>query len=280
MRAGELQRLAQRKGKTETVHEAEGERRQPAAVQAAAQDVGQRHPDDGGGNQGLDEGREPQPLRAPAESGGEQRERVRHGEGGGQHHQRAPPPQRDHQAREEQQVVAALQDVPNAGLHETPRGLVPTRVEVHEARVAMQLEGAFAARRGHKAQGHCHAQAQARKTRPHREARLRRGDGHLQLHVEQLLVPVQLLGLGDARRGQVGHGLPVVGERAVGGERDARLYEARPGQRQRTFVELEVVEQPGRCRLAQRGLGARQVDEATRPQGHIDLAQRGHRHAH
>ena len=256
-------------------------------MQAAAQHVGQRHPDDGRGDQGLDEGREPQALRPQSEGRRGERDRVREREGRGhQHHgaQALRRAQRDHQTREKEQVVGAFKDVPNARLHEVPRRLVPARVEVHEARVAVQFVGALFAALGQIAQANCHTQTHAREVRLDGEARCRssrrRRDGQLQLHVQPLLVPVELLGVRNARSSQMRQGLLVAVERTVGGERDAHLRDARPRQAAAVFEELDLVEQPHRHGLAQRRLGARQVDEAAGTQGHVNLAQRGHRHTH
>ena len=228
MRARKLQRFAQRKRKSKAMHQAEGKRRHPAPMQAGADNIGQGHPDNRSGDQGLDKWRKPQPLRPQAQGCSNQRDRVRDREGRGHHHHgaqmlsKAPwRAQRDHQAGQEQQVVGAFKDVPHALLHKAPGGLVPAWVKVHEAGVAVQFVGALDAVVGYKTQRHRHAQPESRKARVDGEARLRRSNRHLQLHVEHLLVPVELLAWRNASSGQVGQGLGIGGERAIRGQRDA-----------------------------------------------------------
>ena len=82
MVAGELQLVAQDEGEAEAVHDAEGEGDHPAALDGGADDVLERHVDDGGGDQRLDERRKPERVRHEAEGGGDQRDRMRHREGG------------------------------------------------------------------------------------------------------------------------------------------------------------------------------------------------------
>ena len=66
MRAGELQRLAERERETESVHQAEGERDHPAALAQTlgSGDVLERHVDDRGGDGGFDERRKPERVGA------------------------------------------------------------------------------------------------------------------------------------------------------------------------------------------------------------------------
>ena len=54
--------------------------------------------------------------------------------------ERAQPAERNHQAGEEQQVVGAVEDVPEAFDHEAQHRLVPARIEIDEARCAVELE--------------------------------------------------------------------------------------------------------------------------------------------
>ena len=50
--------------------------------------------------------------------------------------QRAEAPERDHQASDEQQVIRAVEDVEEAELDETPRRLMPPRIQPDEAGIA------------------------------------------------------------------------------------------------------------------------------------------------
>ena len=92
-----------------------------------------------GGNQRL-------PGARP-EADGDERDRMRDREGRHDQHQRAEPAERDDQAEQKQQMIRAVEDVQESELHEAPRGLVPSRVEPHEAGIARELEHAFGAGR-------------------------------------------------------------------------------------------------------------------------------------
>ena len=50
--------------------------------------------------------------------------------------------ERHDEAEQEQQVIGAAEDVPEPEPHEAQRRLVPARIELHEARVALRLEDA------------------------------------------------------------------------------------------------------------------------------------------
>ena len=134
-----------------------------------ADDVLERHVDDRDGDQRLDERRKPQRVGREAERGRDQRDRVRDGEGGDDEHERPQAAERDHEAGDEQQVVGAVEDVQEARLDEAQRRLVPARVEPHQARIAVELEGALGAARRQEAQRRHDLQAQPREPRVDRE---------------------------------------------------------------------------------------------------------------
>ena len=71
---------------------------------------------------------------------GDERHGMRHREAGDDRHQRPEPPERDDQAEQEQEVVGAVEDVLVPGGDEARRGLVPARIERHQAGIAAQLE--------------------------------------------------------------------------------------------------------------------------------------------
>ena len=53
------------------------------------------------------------------------------------------PPERNDQREQEEQVIDAVEDVEEAVLDEAQRRLVPAWIELHDARVAVDVEGAF-----------------------------------------------------------------------------------------------------------------------------------------
>ena len=83
--------------------------------------------------------------------------------------ERAEPPERDHQAQQEQQVIGAVEDVQEPSVHESPRRLVPARIQPHQAGIAGQLERALRAGRRLVAQHGDDADAEARERRMDRK---------------------------------------------------------------------------------------------------------------
>ena len=158
------------------MHEAEAERDEPPPVQARTDDVLERHVDDGAGDEHLDERREPERVGPEVVGRGDERDRVRDGEGRDDGDQRAEAAERDDQAEQEQQVVGAVQNVLEAKLHEAPRGLEPARVEFDQARVAPELEGADRVVRQHQSDCRDRALAETPPARLDREARAGRLD--------------------------------------------------------------------------------------------------------
>ena len=148
MRAGELQRLAQREREAEAVNQPEAERDRPAPVQRAparrpvgapaagraANDVLERHVDDRDGDQRLDQRRKPERVGREVVRRCDQRHRMRDRERRDDDDQRAEPAERDHQAEQEQQVIDAVEDVEEAVLDEAQRRLVPARIELRRRR--------------------------------------------------------------------------------------------------------------------------------------------------
>ncbi len=68
---------------------------------------------------------------------------MRDREGGDDDDERLEAAEGDDEAEEEQQVVGAVEDVEEAQLDESPRRLVPARIEPHDAGIAPQLECPF-----------------------------------------------------------------------------------------------------------------------------------------
>ena len=99
-----------------------------------------------------------------------------------------------------------------------------------------------------------------------------RPDRVFQQHVEQLLVPVEVEVVGEARPLHVRERLLVGGERAVGGQRHAHGRDARRTQARVVLVEVDVVDEPELGRVAQRLVGAREVEIARAAGRELHLA--------
>ena len=119
--AGELKLLAQEEREPESVHDAEREGDHPSHLHGPADDVLERHVDDRGGDQRLDEGREPQGIRHEPVGRRDQRDRMREREGGDDDGERPQAPERRDEADEEQQVVDAAEDVPEPDTAGSPK---------------------------------------------------------------------------------------------------------------------------------------------------------------
>jgi len=81
---------------------------------------------------------------------GDQGDGVSHGECGNDRDQRPHAAKGDHQAKQKQQMVAALQDVVEAHDDEASGRMKPAGIQVHQARIAFELQGAGDAARGQK----------------------------------------------------------------------------------------------------------------------------------
>ena len=261
------------------MHQAEDEGGDPASPRAGADQVLQRHGEDRDGDQPLHQRREPEAVRSQPEHGGREGQRVRHGEGGGDDHQRPQATERDHQAGDEQQVVGAVEDVEEALLDEAQCRLVPAGIEVHQARVPVQLVGTLRAA-GRKV-AHCrhHLQAHARQARLDREPRPLGGDRQVEQQVEVLRLPVQLGLRRNRRRAQVRHRFVPRRERPVGRQRHARQRQRRARQQPVVLEQAQVVGEPELGGDAQRCVGAGEVEVAGPAQRQVDLVHRPERHA-
>src|SRR5258708_3576023 len=90
---------------------------------------------------------------------------MRDGERGDDGNECAKAAKRDHQAEQKQQMVGAVKNVEKTQVHE-PRGrLVPPRIEVDEAGIAVEFECANSADGWQKPKNGDYAEAQARKRR-------------------------------------------------------------------------------------------------------------------
>src|SRR5437016_3819208 len=139
--AGELQRLPQGERETETMHKAEAKRHHPAALQAAAaNDVFERHINDGNGNERFNHRRKPEEIRRKIIGGSNQRNRMRDGERGDDGDERAETAKRDYKTKQKQKMVGAVENVEETQVDKSQSGLVPARVETDETGIAGEFE--------------------------------------------------------------------------------------------------------------------------------------------
>src|SRR5213080_4532259 len=118
--AGELQRLPQGERETETMHKAEAKRHHPAALQAAAaNDVFERHINDGNGNERFNHRWKPEEIRRKIIGGSNQRNRMRDGECGDDGNERAEATERDYKTKQEQKMVVTVKNVEETQVYKT-----------------------------------------------------------------------------------------------------------------------------------------------------------------
>ena len=142
VRAGELQRLAQREREAEAVHQSRTRRRSTPAraiggassgARVPRDDVLERHVDDRDGDQRLDERRKPERVGARSYADAISVTECATVKDVTTTTSERKPPERDHQAEQEQQVIDAVEDVEEAVLDEPQRRLMPARVEPDDA---------------------------------------------------------------------------------------------------------------------------------------------------
>ena len=274
MVAGELQRSrarANEKPKPCTMPKAKAMIQRRWTV--AADDVLQRHVDDGDGDQRLDERREPERVRHEAEGGGDQRDRMRDREGGDDDDER--PRRRNGITRQSRNsrwsVPSRMCQKPET--RKLQRRLMPARIEAHEAGIAVQLEGAHVLPSGGRKRSAVETRWPKRSTRGcDGEGGALGADRILEQHVEQLLAPVEVELVGEPRAVEMRARLLVGGERAVGRQRDARGGDPRRRQPTVVLVEVDVVDQPELRGVAQGRIGARQVEIAGAAGRKVDVA--------
>ena len=272
--ARELQRLAERERKAEAVHEPESEREQPAFSRLRPDDVLERHVDDGERDEGLDERRKPERAGRDAESGGDERDRVRDREGSDDGDQAPQRPQRDDETEEEEEVVDPVEDVREAERHEAQRGLVPAGVEPHEPRVADVLEDALRPVRRPQAQHRDRTQAEVREPRIDRKAGLVRRDIVLQQYIEQSLAPRELQPRVERRGIEVRQRRLVAREGPVRGERDAGCHDAGRLQASIFLEERHIVGEPELRRIAEERIRRLQVQIPESVPGKLNVPHR------
>ena len=205
---------------------------------------------------------------------------MRDGEGGDDGRERPEAPERDDEAEHEEKVIAALQDVEEARVHEAQRRLVPARIEAHEAGVAVQVERPRLAARRQEAQHDVDLDAEPLEPRPDREGGALGAHRVREQHVQQPLVPVELGVVAEARLLEMRERAFVRGEGAVRLERDAGIDQLRLAEPRVVLVKLDLAGEPQGDRVAQRAVDAREVEETSLALRHVDVAHRLERHAH
>ena len=107
-------------------------------------------------------------------------------------HERFELPERDHQAQQKQQVIDAIEDVEKPFLRKQVEGLVPPRIQVDDAGVGVDVEGALGLAGLQEAQHDVDLQAEPGQRRADRKIGLIGGDRVLERDVEHALFPVDV----------------------------------------------------------------------------------------
>ena len=251
------------------MHEAEGKGHHPAAIERRRDDVLDRHVNDGGGNQRLDQRREPRRRWGHVVCRRDERDRMRHGEGRDDDDERAETAKRNHQAQQEQQVIDATEDVEEPVHDESRRGLEPARVEPDEPRVAVELkcpldallQGTSSGRAGPEAK-HCHrSQARGFESGRDRDSRLRRGHRVLEQHIHERLARDQLDVRGQRRAGHVRERALVGIERGIGRQREPRTRDAWAAQLAIALEQVHPAGDPSATGFEHRGLHLAEIEQ-------------------
>jgi hypothetical protein len=185
------------------------------------------------------------------------------------------PADRDHQAEQEQQVVRTFKDMPEPGRDKPERGLTPTRIEMHQAGVAVEFECAGRATGGQKAQRRGDITAKPVDARTDGKLRVVRLDRIFEQHIEQLLVPVEVHGVGEPRSLHVRKRLCIRDERPIRRQRHAHMHNARRWKRYVVFIQGDIVGQIDLDRTAQGLIRARQIEVTRTTRWVLDLDHRG-----
>ena len=173
-------------------------------------------------------------------------------------------PERDHQAQQEQQVVGCRRGCARTRRRRSaaPPGASADRAAPGPGRRGIRRRAPRLPAAGSAAPP-CTCMPRRSSLGPDREFRALRADRILEQHVEQPLLPENLRwpcgsrGSGDVRERRARRRGTSVSESS-----DTRASTMRGrGETHVAFVELDVVGEPQRRRVAQRGIDAREVDE-------------------
>ena len=134
-------------------------------------------------------------------------------------------------------MVDPVENMQEAEPHEPPDRLPPARVERQRTRIVAELIGPDRAAAGHELQGRDDSRTEVVEPRPQREGGLIRADRILEKHVEEHLIPYQVLVVRWERFANPLEGRCEVGERIVGRKRDLRGQGWGRGQRRPVLAD-------------------------------------------
>src|SRR2546430_552855 len=270
--AGELQRLPQGEREAKSMYEAEAEGHHPAALQAAAaNDVFERHINDGNGNERFNQWRKPEKIWREVVGGGDQRDRMRNGERGDDGNEHAETAKRDYKTKQKQKMVGAVENVEKTQVDKSQSGLVPARVDADETGIASEFECENFAAGWNKPKDGYDAQTQARKRWMDGKAGLLRLNWVFERHVEHGLVPVNVCVVRKGRPRDVSDRIFIRSERAIGRERDACRDDLRFRKASIVFIDFDEVGDPERRGAGEHFVHAREVQIARAVFGKIDI---------
>src|SRR5467141_3802941 len=272
MRTGELQRFPQGKRETKTVHQAETESHHPATLQAAADNIFERHVNNGNGDKRFDQWRKPEEIRREIVRGGNQRNRMGDGECGYDGNERAKAAEGDHQAKQKQKMVGAVENMEKTQIDKSQGRLVPPRIEADKALIAGEFERANAAAGRQKPKNGDHTQAQARESRVNGKAGLLRLDRILEQNVEHGLVPKDVCVVRERRSGDARIGVFISNEGAVRRKRNARGDDLGSRKTNIIFIDFDEIGDPESCSARRYGSDFREVEVASPALGKINIA--------
>ncbi len=169
---------------------------------------------------------------------------MRDGERGDDRNERTEAAKGDHQAEQKQQMVGAVENVEKTQVHEAHCRLVPPRIEVDEARIAVEFERANSAAGRQKSKNYDHAQAQPRKRWVNGKLGLFRLDRVLEQHAEHGLIPIDVRIVRKRRPGDVRIGIFIRNEGAVRRKRDASRDDLEFRKASVDFVDFDEIGDP------------------------------------
>src|SRR5712692_2564147 len=176
-------------------------------------------------------------------------------------------------------MVGAIKDVKKTQVHKAQSGLMPSRIEPNQARIAIEFESADRAAGREKAKNSDDAQPQAREAGVNRKRGVIRLNRIIKQHVQHGLVPEDIRGIRERRASDVGKGLVVRGEGTVRWERDARGDDFGIGQANIALVDFDKVGDPQGSRAGKQAGSAREIEIAGAAFGEVDVAHGLQRHA-
>src|SRR2546425_8173747 len=151
------------------MNQTETESDHPTATHIAADDVLERHVNNGHGDERLDERRKPQSGRPEVVSGRDQRDGVSSGECCYHCDKRPKSTEWDHQTKQKQEMVRSLENVQEAKFDEMQGGLMPSGIEPDDSRIIEEFERAYDTGGRKKTQNRDNPQSQSCESRSNRK---------------------------------------------------------------------------------------------------------------